>query len=196
MPELIKELLMSHKLTKEQVQSAVALIEAISADPNAEDFLEPVPWKELELFDYPQIIKNPMDLGTVKSKLLGGEFENFDEFLAHIQLIWDNCKTYNMAGSEIYKICERMERTSRREISKFRNQVGLPSQTTQPSSSVKKSSVAVKSDEAALQEVTSEMKKDFCLRIKKLPAESLTKFVQKVQQSQANSVAETGQDNI
>ncbi len=44
---------MSQKLTKEQIQSAVSLLEAISADPNAGDFLEPVPWKELELLDYP-----------------------------------------------------------------------------------------------------------------------------------------------
>ena len=72
---------MSQKLTKEQIQSAVTLLENLSADPNAVDFLEPVPWKELELFDYPQIVKNPMDLGTVKSKLLSGEFETCDEFL-------------------------------------------------------------------------------------------------------------------
>ncbi len=91
-----------------------------------------------------------MDLGTVKSKLLRGEFETCDEFLGYIQLIWDNCKTYNMAGSEIYKICERMEKSSRREISKFRSQVGLPPQTTQASASVKKSStVALKADDFA-----------------------------------------------
>ena len=29
-------------------------------------FLEPVPWKEWGLDDYPRIIKQPMDLGTVK----------------------------------------------------------------------------------------------------------------------------------
>ena len=42
------------------------LIDVISSDPNAEAFLEPVDWKELELLDYPDIVKNPMDLGTVK----------------------------------------------------------------------------------------------------------------------------------
>jgi hypothetical protein len=29
-------------------------------------FLEPVMWKEWGLLDYPKVIKNPMDLGTVK----------------------------------------------------------------------------------------------------------------------------------
>ena len=31
----------------------------------AEPFLEPVRWKEWGLEDYPKVIKNPMDLGTV-----------------------------------------------------------------------------------------------------------------------------------
>ena len=30
------------------------------------DFLKPVPWKEWNLSDYPDIVKKPMDLGTVK----------------------------------------------------------------------------------------------------------------------------------
>ncbi len=67
-----------------------------------------------------------MDLATVKSKLLRGEFETCDEFLGQIQLIWDNCKTYNNKGSDIYKVCERMEKSARREITKFRAQAGLP----------------------------------------------------------------------
>lgn len=28
--------------------------------------MTPVPWKEWKLFDYPEIVKNPMDLSTVK----------------------------------------------------------------------------------------------------------------------------------
>lgn len=28
--------------------------------------MTPVPWKEWNLFDYPEIVKNPMDLSTVK----------------------------------------------------------------------------------------------------------------------------------
>lgn len=66
-----------------------------------------------------------MDLSTVRSNLLKGEFQTLDQFIAQIQLIWDNCKLYNMAGSVIYKICERMERTYNRELNKFKAQQGL-----------------------------------------------------------------------
>lgn len=46
-----------------------------------------------------------MDLGTVLSRINGEQYENVEEFLDDTQLIWDNCKTYNLKGSvnvEIY----------------------------------------------------------------------------------------------
>ena len=48
-----------------------------------------------------------MDLGTLKTNLMDGKFATYEEFLADLQLIWDNCKLYNQAGSEIYKVAER-----------------------------------------------------------------------------------------
>lgn len=62
-----------------------------------------------------------MDLSTVRSRLLAGDYHSLDDFIAQIQLIWDNCKLYNMAGSGIYKICEKMERSYNRELTKFKN---------------------------------------------------------------------------
>lgn len=40
-------------------------------------------------------------------------------------MIWDNCKTYNMAGSEIYKLAEYMEKLSKRTIQRFRSAHGF-----------------------------------------------------------------------
>ena len=36
-----------------------------------------------------------MDLGTVNQKLKDGRYENVEDVFDDIQLIWDNCKTYN-----------------------------------------------------------------------------------------------------
>ena len=72
---------------------------------------------ELGLLDYPQIVKRPMDFATIKTALLkGGKFVTFEDVFNEIQLIWDNCKTYNMAGSEIYKLAEYMEKLSKRTV--------------------------------------------------------------------------------
>lgn len=57
-----------------------------------------------------------MDFNTLRDNLLQGKFLYYEEFLADLQLIWDNCKLYNMMGSEIYKLAERMEKTTRREL--------------------------------------------------------------------------------
>ena len=85
----------------------------------------PVEWKQLELLDYPTIVKRPMDFNTLRDNLLQGKFSTYEEFLADLQLIWDNCKLYNMMGSEIYKLAERMEKTTRRELQKFKSQYGM-----------------------------------------------------------------------
>ena len=57
-----------------------------------------------------------MDFDTLKKNLLAGKFSTYEEFFGDLQLIWDNCKLYNMIGSEIYKLAERMEKMTRREL--------------------------------------------------------------------------------
>ena len=58
-------------------------------------FLEPVQWKEWGLLDYPKVVKNPMDLGTVKRKLDAGQYTHPKEFKHDVSLVWINCMTYN-----------------------------------------------------------------------------------------------------
>ena len=51
------------------------------------------------LSDYPELIKDPMDLGSVKRKLDEEAYANIEEFLDDFELIWDNCKSYNIKGT-------------------------------------------------------------------------------------------------
>lgn len=51
------------------------------------------------LMDYPNVVKYPMDLGTVRDRLRDNEYVNVEECLDDIQLVWDNCKNYNAEGS-------------------------------------------------------------------------------------------------
>lgn len=48
----------------------------LSRLPNAHIFAEPVDWEKLEIPDYPVIIKNPMDFGTIKTKLKEHKYSN------------------------------------------------------------------------------------------------------------------------
>jgi hypothetical protein len=54
---------------------------------------------ELGLDDYPSIVKKPMDLSTVKTKLAENRYSSVQDCLNDIQLIWDNCRAYNADGS-------------------------------------------------------------------------------------------------
>ena len=89
----------------------------IEADPNAEEFHAPVDFRGLELHDYPEVVKNPMDLGTLKRNFNAGHYVTFEQLLTDMQLIWDNCKLYNYPG--MYKLATCMERVAKRETNKF-----------------------------------------------------------------------------
>jgi len=112
-----------------------------------------------------------MDLSTIKAKLLNGDYNTLEEFISQIQLIWDNCKLYNMAGSVIYKICERMERSYNRELSKFKAAQGLNNNNTTTNKRTAKAVVEDSHNASADLVVSNEMKKDLCARIRKMPAE-------------------------
>jgi len=68
-----------------------------------------------------------MDFDTLKNAMLDGKFSTYEEFFNDLQLIWDNCKLYNMAKSEIYRLAERMERMTKRELQKFKSANGMHS---------------------------------------------------------------------
>ena len=52
-----------------------------------------MPWQALQLWNYPTIIKKPMDLGTVERKL--PNYERFADFVADVRLVFSNCLLYN-----------------------------------------------------------------------------------------------------
>jgi hypothetical protein len=58
-------------------------------------FLCPVNEKLSGAPDYYKVIKHPMDLGTIESKLLGSRYSDFEEFHRDMELMWDNSYKYN-----------------------------------------------------------------------------------------------------
>lgn len=70
----------------------------------AKYFRDPVPWQKLGLFNYPEVITRPMDLGTVLQKFERGEYAMCrDDLHADIDLIWDNAIAFNGTTSWIVK---------------------------------------------------------------------------------------------
>ncbi|XP_026390953.1 transcription factor GTE2-like [Papaver somniferum] len=74
-------------------------------------FNVPVDPIKLMLHDYETIIKNPMDLGTVKGKLEKGVYRTPLEFAADVRLTFQNALLYNPKGHEVNSLAERLLKT-------------------------------------------------------------------------------------
>lgn len=77
--------------------------------PYAYPFYEPVDDEKLGVPDYYKVIKRPMDLATINSKLENDQYANAEEFEEDIRLMFRNCYTYNGVGSEVYNMGKTLE---------------------------------------------------------------------------------------
>ena len=84
-----------------------------------EPFREPVDWKALGLFDYPQVIKKPMDLGLIKKKLNEQKYKSIHDAADDVRLIWKNCMTYNADGSDFYNLAQTMAKKFEEKFEKL-----------------------------------------------------------------------------
>ena len=110
------------EIGEDEIKIIEKVFEIMEKDPLAFDFLEPVDYIALNILDYPKIITHPMDLGTVKKNLLEHKYSNFKEFMEDINLIWNNCRTYNLPGSEIVKMANHCEKMFNKHLDKtFKN---------------------------------------------------------------------------
>ncbi|KAK2720517.1 bromodomain-containing protein 3-like [Artemia franciscana] len=72
-------------------------------------FYKPVDADLLGLSDYHQIIKKPMDLGTVKTNLDRGEYKSAAEFAADVRLVFSNCYRYNPPEHDVVTMARKLQ---------------------------------------------------------------------------------------
>ncbi|KAJ6298303.1 hypothetical protein OIU76_019451 [Salix suchowensis] len=71
-------------------------------------FNEPVDAKKLKLNDYYKIIKHPMDLGTVKSRLSKNWYKSPKEFAEDVRLTFNNAMKYNEKGQDVHAMADKL----------------------------------------------------------------------------------------
>lgn len=79
------------------------LLKSISKRKMAAAFLVPVDWRGLGIPTYPQVIKQPMDLGTAEQMLTQSKFSTLEVFASTLRLVWKNAMTFNQPGDPIFK---------------------------------------------------------------------------------------------
>ncbi|XP_015750032.1 PREDICTED: protein polybromo-1-like, partial [Acropora digitifera] len=53
--------------------------------------------------DYYTLIKKPIDMAKINTKLYGDQYQTLDDFLSDFQLMFDNACRYNEPDSQVYK---------------------------------------------------------------------------------------------
>jgi len=95
-------------IEEDDMRECNEMVTKLMSLPPAIPFLEPVDYESLELSYYPTVVKNPMDLGTVKQMLQHGTLENPGHFAEHVRLVFKNAMDFNQPGSGIYNDAENL----------------------------------------------------------------------------------------
>ncbi|XP_035383510.1 bromodomain-containing protein 3a isoform X4 [Electrophorus electricus] len=72
-------------------------------------FYKPVDAEALELHDYHDIIKHPMDLSTVKKKMDNREYQDAQSFATDVRLMFSNCYKYNPPDHEVVAMARKLQ---------------------------------------------------------------------------------------
>ena len=90
-----------------------------------EPFRAPVDWKALGLYDYPTVVKRPMDLGTIKRNIADRKYKTIELACEDVRLVWSNCMTYNADGSDFFILAQNLSKKWEDKYSKLVNDLGL-----------------------------------------------------------------------
>lgn len=84
-------------------------------------FKEPVDPVQLNIPDYPKIIRHPMDLKTIETRFKSGLIQTPDEFVALMRTVFRNAYVYNKPGdkSMVREAAEKLSGIFEKEIRKM-----------------------------------------------------------------------------
>jgi len=84
------------------------LLKGLQSHQHGWVFNNPVDPLELGLPDYFEIVKKPMDLGTVSKKLDNGAYHFISDFATDVKLTFDNAMAYNEEGSVVHDMAKEL----------------------------------------------------------------------------------------
>ena len=97
-------------------QVYMKVIRVLRQQHAAKYFKEPVDWQKLKLWNYLEVVTQPMDLLTVLRKLERREYPDVASLRKDVDLIWDNAVLYNGESSWIKKYVDTMRTIASRKF--------------------------------------------------------------------------------
>ncbi|PKA55806.1 Transcription factor GTE9 [Apostasia shenzhenica] len=86
------------------------LIKRLMTHQHAWVFNTPVDVLKLNIPDYFTVIKQPMDLGTVRCKVASGAYPSPWDFASDVRLTFSNAMTYNPPGNDVHVMADMMSK--------------------------------------------------------------------------------------
>ncbi|CAI9089265.1 OLC1v1023812C1 [Oldenlandia corymbosa var. corymbosa] len=125
------------KFSSQMLKSCSSVLDRLMKHKHGWVFNKPVDAVALGLHDYFDVIKSPMDLGTVKSRLSKNWYKSPKDFAEDVRLTFHNAMTYNPKGQDVYLMAEELsqifedkwaaiETDYMREMLRKDNEAGLP----------------------------------------------------------------------
>ncbi|TRY57738.1 hypothetical protein DNTS_012296 [Danionella cerebrum] len=117
-------------------QALMPTLEALyRQDPESLPFRQPVDPQLLGIpvrirtsnktnLDYFDIVKNPMDLSTIKRKLDTGQYQEPWQYVDDVWLMFNNAWLYNRKTSRVYKYCSKLAEVFEQEIDPVMQEMG------------------------------------------------------------------------
>eukprot|EP01130_Rhizamoeba_saxonica_P001330 TRINITY_DN1119_c0_g5_i2.p1 TRINITY_DN1119_c0_g5~~TRINITY_DN1119_c0_g5_i2.p1 ORF type:complete len:239 (-),score=50.01 TRINITY_DN1119_c0_g5_i2:27-743(-) len=93
----------------ETVDFCMRILNNIMEDKDSWAFLEPVDPVGLQLPDYFDVIRRPMDLGTIKKNMQNEKLRNVFEFERDINRVWTNAMHYNREDATVYILAKKYQ---------------------------------------------------------------------------------------
>ena len=116
----------SPALVKEQLKFCATILKGLKRHPQSHPFQLPVDPVALNIPDYFNIIKTPMDLSMITKKIEAGEYADADSFIADVRLMLANCFTYNHPDSQVTKMGKSLEKYFNGAIAKIPQSLPAP----------------------------------------------------------------------
>jgi len=114
----------SNTASIKRFQAVITMLHSqISQHRNGNIFHNPI--KDSEAPDYHEIVRRPMDLKTIKTRIKDGAISNSDEYQREIYIMFANAAMYNRPNSDVYRMTQEMLVESEGHIRDFRQTEGF-----------------------------------------------------------------------
>lgn len=99
------------------------LVKSLMKRSQGVHFSRPVEWKKMGLTDYPKLIKEPMDLGTVAERVGKSYYTRLEQFANDVRLVWKNAFIFNAPDSLYFKAAKTLSDVFEKRVEELEKEI-------------------------------------------------------------------------